>query len=871
MALQAEPIRYDHAAIEQRWQTVWEKHGAFSVGSDPSKKNYYVLEMFPYPSGRIHMGHVRNYSIGDVLARFLKMRGFNVLHPMGWDSFGLPAENAAIAHGSHPAKWTYENIKSMKKQLKRMGLSYDWSREVATCSPDYYRWNQWMFLKLLEKGLAYRKRSTVNFCPQCATVLANEQVEDGLCWRCSSRVEMKELEQWFLKITAYANELLDYTYKLPGWPEKVLLMQRNWIGRSVGADVAFRLDGSDEVINIFTTRPDTLYGVTFMSLAAAHPLLDKITAKDSRSAVASFAARVSAEVNNRGSREADVKKEGVFTGAWCINPLNEARVPVYAANFVLMGYGTGAVMAVPAHDQRDFEFSKEYGIPIKVVINPPGLTLDPLTMKEAYAGEGVMADSDRFTGMENLEALPLIVKLLEAKGAGRPTTNYKLRDWGISRQRYWGCPIPIIHCASCGVQPVPYQQLPVVLPDDVKLTGTGLSPLAESSEFVDVKCPECGSPARRETDTMDTFVDSSWYFLRYASPHSSSAPFDKKEAMRWMPVDQYIGGIEHAVLHLLYARFFTKALRDLGLHDVDEPFANLLTQGMVRKQTLKCPEHGFIYPEEAVNGACVHCGKTLETGAIEKMSKSRKNVIDPDRIIERYGADTTRLFSLFAAPPEKDLDWSEDGVEGAYRFLGRVWRLIVENIGVLNSCKPFDPASGLPGSEDALKLHQITHRTIRKVTQDIGERFHFNTAISSIMELVNELYQLKHLQEAPAHEHYKETIEVYKEAVESVVILLSPFAPHISEELWSMIGKDVPLYKSGWPEASTEALVTAEVSLVVQINGKVRSKVVAPVNASAEAIKELVMNDAKSVEWIAGKEIRKFVYVPNKIINLVVG
>lgn len=870
MALQGEPIRYNHAAIEQRWQSVWEKDGAFSVGEDPSKKKYYVLEMFPYPSGRIHMGHVRNYSIGDVLARFLRMRGFGVLHPMGWDSFGLPAENAAIGHGSHPAKWTHENIANMKKQLKRMGFSYDWSREIATCSPEYYRWNQWMFLKFLEKGLAYRKRSTVNFCPQCATVLANEQVEDGLCWRCSSAVEMKELEQWFLRITAYADELLDYTYKLPGWPEKVLLMQRNWIGKSFGADVAFRVDGSDEVINIFTTRPDTLYGVTFMSLAAAHPLLDRITASDARAEVASFVARakVLGETNSKGgaAREAvDVKKEGVFTGAWCINPLTGERIPVYAANFVLMGYGTGAVMAVPAHDQRDFEFAREYGIPLKVVINPSGKTLDPAAMKEAYTEEGVMAASGGFTGMNNVVATPLIVKLLEEKGAGRPATNYKLRDWGISRQRYWGCPIPIIYCASCGVVPVPYEELPVVLPENVKLTGTGLSPLAESSEFVNVKCPRCGSAARRETDTFDTFVDSSWYFLRYASPHSTSAPFDKKEAMRWMPVDQYIGGIEHAVLHLLYARFFTKATRDLGLHEADEPFTNLLTQGMVRKLTLKCPEHGFIYPEEASNGVCVHCGKTAQAGAVEKMSKSRKNVIDPDRIIERCGADTTRLFSLFAAPPEKDLDWSEDGVEGAYRFLGRVWRLVNENIGVLKSYKAFDPASGLPIGDEALKLHQFTHRTIRKVTKDVSERFHFNTAISSIMELVNELYQFEDKGSG------KEASAVFKEAVETVVILLSPFAPHISEELWSTLGKDVPLYRSSWPEASSAALVIAEVFLVVQINGKVRSKVAAPVNASAEAIKELVMNDAKSVEWIAGKEIKKFVYVPNKIINLVVG
>ncbi|MDO8427556.1 MAG: leucine--tRNA ligase, partial [Deltaproteobacteria bacterium] len=682
--------RYDHSSIEARWQSVWDKERAFATGKDKAKEKYYVLEMFPYPSGKIHMGHVRNYSIGDVLARFLMMKGKNVLHPMGWDSFGLPAENAAIQHNIHPARWTCENIGNMKKQLKRMGFSYDWDREVATCKPEYYKWNQWLFLKLLEKGLAYKKRSSVNWCPGCLTVLANEQVEEGHCWRCDSAVEVKELEQWFLKITAYAEELLDYTYKMDGWPERVLIMQRNWIGKSTGAEVLFKVDGTEEAIKIFTTRPDTLYGVTFMSLAAGHPAIAKITAPERREEVEKFSAKAKSEAKARGLEEID--KEGVFTGAYCINPLTNKKVPVYVANFVLMEYGTGAVMAVPAHDQRDFEFAKAYKIPVQVVINPPGKTLDPSQMKEAYVDEGIMAGSGPFDGLMNTAAMDAIIDLLEEKGAGKRSINYKLRDWGISRQRYWGCPIPVIYCEKCGTAPVPYEELPVILPENVKLTGKGLSPLAGADEFVSVSCPKCKAKARRETDTMDTFVDSSWYFLRYISPKEDKLPFKKDEAAYWMPVDQYIGGIEHAVMHLLYARFFTKALRDLSLHGFDEPFRNLLTQGMVCKEILRCPEHGYLYPEEVKDGKCALCGKIVEVGAVEKMSKSKKNVVDPDRIIEEYGADTTRLFSLFAAPPEKDLDWSEDGVEGSYRFLGRVWRLITENLDALNNTAPYDAA-----------------------------------------------------------------------------------------------------------------------------------------------------------------------------------
>ncbi|OGQ57950.1 MAG: leucine--tRNA ligase [Deltaproteobacteria bacterium RIFCSPLOWO2_02_FULL_53_8] len=881
--------RYNHKKIEERWQQTWEEGGAFTTRPDAKGEKYYCLEMFPYPSGKIHMGHVRNYSIGDVIARFLTMRGRNVLHPMGWDSFGLPAENAAIQNGTHPAAWTHANIANMKAQLKRMGLSYDWSREVATCKQDYYRWNQWIFLKLFEKGLAYKRRSTVNWCPDCVTVLANEQVEDGLCWRCSSNVETKELEQWFLKITAYAEELLQFTDKLPGWPERVLTMQRNWIGKSVGAEVTFKVDGRGDAIRIFTTRPDTIYGVTFMSLAATHPILAKITTTDRRAEVEAFTNRVRGEAKT--TREIDtMKKEGVFTGAYCINPLTGDKVPVYAANFVLMEYGTGAVMAVPGHDQRDFEFAKAYGLPVKVVIIPPqpplfqsggdkggDAALDAASMTEAYVDDGVMVNSDKFTGMTNTEAKAAIITLLEERGAGTKTVNFKLRDWGISRQRYWGCPIPIIYCNDCGPVAAP---LPVVLPEDIKLTGKGLSPLATSQEFTHVDCPKCGKPGRREVDTMDTFVDSSWYFLRYCSPNSDTTPYETKDAHYWMPVDQYIGGIEHAVMHLLYARFFTKALRDLGLHTFDEPFKNLLTQGMVCKETRRCPEHGFIYPEDVKDGKCGICGAQTPTGPVEKMSKSKKNVIDPDGIINAYGADTTRLFSLFAAPPEKDLDWSEDGVEGAYRFLNRVWRLVMVNIDELKKVKAFSSTSGVALEGAQLELHRLTHKTIKKVTQDIEERFHFNTAISAIMELVNEIYKVEgwQLVEKPPDSgkiaialNNISLIKVIREAVEAVVLLLSPFAPHISEELWQRLGNTTPVYKTSWPLADAAALVNNEALVVIQINGKLRSKITVPVGATEEAVKEAVMNDAKVIEWTSGKTLLKFVYVPNKIVNMVVG
>lgn len=869
MAAGEDRDRYDHKAVEERWQSAWRTDSAFAAGKKAAggKEKYYVLEMFPYPSGNIHMGHVRNYSIGDVVARYFMMAGKDVLHPMGWDSFGLPAENAAIQHGIHPAKWTYENIENMKGQLQRLGLSYDWTREVATCAPDYYRWNQWIFLKLLEKGLAYKKRSPVNWCPECSTVLANEQVDDGLCWRCDSVVETRELDQWFFKTTAYAEELLEHTEKLPGWPERVLVMQRNWIGKSIGAEVDFYVEGSDEPIKVFTTRPDTLYGVTFMSLAPEHPLVEKLTTEDRRSEVRAFVDRVIRERAQAGPEEAE--KEGCFIGAYCVNPLTGGKVPVYAANFVLMGYGTGAVMAVPAHDQRDFEFAGKFGLPVKVVINPPGEDLDPEGMEAAYVDPGVMTSSGDFDGLKSTDAVPAIVDLLEKMGVGKRAVNYKLRDWGISRQRYWGCPIPVVYCDACGTVPVPYDDLPVVLPEDVKFSVGGLSPLASSKGFVEASCPVCGLPARRETDTMDTFVDSSWYFLRYISPWDDTQPFDKDGAAYWMPVDQYIGGIEHAVMHLLYARFLTKALRDIGLHTLDEPFKNLLTQGMVCKETQKCPTHGFLLPAEAKGGRCAKCGMAIEVGAVEKMSKSKKNIVDPDKLIEKYGADTTRLFSLFAAPPEKDLDFSVEGVEGSFRFLGRVWRLVVENADLLSGSTGYTPSADGELSGFFKEVHQTAHRTIKKVTEDIEKRFHFNTAISSIMELVNLLYQFRTRGAGSMEDPLAP--KVFREAVESVVLLLSPFAPHISEELWERLGGKEPVFRTQWPSYSEGSLVTEEVTIVVQVNGKVRSRLSAPADATKEEVESIAMKDEKVSEWIKGKTVRKAVYVPNRLLNMVVG
>jgi leucyl-tRNA synthetase len=819
---------YEPHDIEEKWQSVWEKNKPFKVNEAGGNKKYYLLEMFPYPSGKIHMGHVRNYSIGDVIARYKRMRGYNVLHPMGWDAFGMPAENAAIERGVHPAAWTYENIAYMRKQLKRLGFSYDWDREIATCDVDYYKWEQWMFLKMFEKGLVYRKNSPVNYCTKCQTVLANEQVEGGACWRCGEAVVQKELTQWFFAITKYADELYEYCDKLPGWPEKVLHMQKNWIGKSHGAEVDFKLeDGTD--MTVFTTRPDTLYGVTFMVLAPEHPLSLKLArGTPQEKEVSSFIEKV--KVQDRSFRsEISTEKEGVFTGRYAINPLNGGKIPVYIGNFVLMEYGTGAIMAVPAHDQRDFEFAKQYGLPVIITILPEGKTLDPETMTEAYVDDGVMVNSEHFNGRNNREAIPVIIDYLEQKGFGKRTVNYRLKDWGISRQRYWGAPIPVIYCDRCGVVPVPYSDLPVLLPLNLEVTMIGRSPLAEYPEFYRTTCPSCKGEARRETDTMDTFVESSWYFLKYACADYKEGPLDRKRVDYWMPVDQYIGGVEHAVLHLLYSRFFNRVLNGLGLVEAREPFENLLTQGMV-----------------------------IKDGA--KMSKSKGNVVDPDYLIEKYGADTARLFCLFASPPEKDLDWSDQGVEGSARFLQRVWRLVAERIEQLSSIEPAYESRG-----DDRDLKEITHRihkTIKKVTDDV-ERFHLNTAIASIMELVNAIYRYIEKERAGREEQ-----RLLKGAIETVLALLFPFVPHITSELQEMIGRSDPA-DNAWPAYKESFVQEDQATIAVQINGKLRDTCSVERDLNDAALKEIVLSLEKVKKHIEGREIRKTIVVPNKLVNIV--
>lgn len=820
--------RYDFKNVEERWQRSWQENKTFKVDEDVSKPKYYCLEMFPYPSGRIHMGHVRNYAIGDVVSRYKRMRGFNVLHPMGWDSFGLPAENAAIKNNIHPSKWTLENIAFMRdKQLKRLGLSYDWDREMATCLEDYYRWNQWFFIKMYERGLAYKKLSFVNWCPSCNTVLANEQVEDGLCWRCSAVVTHKELEQWFYKITAYAEELLSYCDKLPGWPERVLTMQRNWIGRSSGMEVDFIIEETGEKLPIFTTRQDTLFGVTFMSIAPEHPMLESlIKGRSQADGIRAFCQRVMSEDKASRTDEKQVK-EGVFTGAYAINPLNSEKVPIWVGNFVLMEYGTGAIMSVPAHDQRDFEFAKKYGLLIRIVIQNPENELDAETMQHAYTEDGTMANSDIFNGLANVEAKERIADHVESKKLGKRTVNWRLRDWGISRQRYWGTPIPIIYCDTCGIVPVPEDQLPVKLPMDVEFKGKGLSPLVESKSFQETACPKCGGAARRETDTMDTFVDSSWYFLRYCSPKETKSPFDKKAAGYWMSVDQYIGGIEHAVLHLLYARFFTKVIRDLGLFDGDEPFTNLLTQGMV-----------------------------IKDGA--KMSKSKGNVVDPDIILTKYGADTARLFSLFAAPPERDLEWNEQGVEGAYRFLHRVWSIVYKYCEIARHVTP----AGHEARGD--RLYRKTHLTIKKVTEDIERGFHFNTAIAALMELVNEMYDYTSAGVA------SDKLPVVRTAIDAIVPLIAPFAPHFAEEVREALGGKGTVANATWPEHDPGAILATEIVVVVQVNGKVRSKLVFPVGTPDKDIEAAALADPKIREFTSNKTPKKVIVVQGKLVNVVV-
>ena len=857
-------MKYDPIAIEEKWQKKWEEEKAFKVTEDPQKKKYYLLEMFPYPSGKIHIGHVRNYTIGDVVARYKRMKGFNVLHPIGWDAFGMPAENAAIEHKIHPSKWTHENIEHMKKQLKRMGFSYDWGRELATCEPEYYRWEQLFFIWMVEKGLAYKKRSSVNFCKKCDTVLANEQVEGGLCWRCGTEVTEKTLDQWFFKITAYTEELLEYCDKLPGWPERVMTMQKNWIGKSYGCLVDFPMAEGDGVIQVFTTRQDTLFGATFMLVAAEHPLVTELAkGKPCEKDVRAFVEKVKKQDKLMRTSEY-YEKEGLFLDSYCLNPLTGYKMPIYAANFVLADYGTGCVMAVPTHDQRDFEFAKKFNLELIVVISPKDRTLDAATMTEAYVDEGVLVNSGPFNGMENTKVLEGIADYLEAEGKGRRTIQYRLRDWGISRQRYWGAPIPMIDCAKCGIVPVPEKDLPVLLPENVVFSPDGGSPLAALPDFVNTACPKCGGPAMRETDTMDTFVESSWYFDRYCSPNHDVKPgLDRKALDYWMPVDQYIGGIEHAILHLLYARFYTKVLRDFGVIGVDEPFTNLLTQGMVCKETTKCPEHGYLFPDQAKEGRCAICGKDVIIGKTEKMSKSLKNVIDPDFLVKTYGADTARIFCLFASPPEKDLEWSEQGVEGSFRFLSRLWRIFDDYYEDIQTVSPAAGTLELAG--DLKALRRKTHQTIRKVSQDIEDRFHFNTAISAVMELINVLYGVKH----PAKDD-KTALSVVREALETAILLLAPIVPHITEELWQLLGKDRAAVDMPWPDYDPACATEEEMTVVIQINGKLRSRMTVPVDCGAEKIKADALADEKIASLIGGNKVLKVIYVPKKLVNLVV-
>ncbi|MFQ5451597.1 MAG: leucine--tRNA ligase [Nitrospinaceae bacterium] len=829
---------YDFNSIETKWQEYWEQNQSFKVERDPARKKFYLLEMFPYPSGRIHMGHVRNYAIGDALARFKRMRGFNVLHPLGWDAFGMPAENAAILNRTHPAQWTIENIRTMRRQIKRLGFSYDWNREIATCRPEYYRWNQWCFLKFMEKGLVYRKDAMVNWCEPCQTVLANEQVIDGRCWRCDGEVRQKQQEGWFLKITAYADRLLEGCQHLTGgWPEQVLTMQTHWIGKSQGAEVDFPVQGKEEVIKIFTTRPDTLYGATFMVLSPEHPLTVRLSrGTPQENAVDAFIAKVGQQDKIRRTSETG-EKDGVFTGAYAINPLTQEPIPIWSANFVLMEYGTGAIMSVPAHDQRDLDFARKYHLPVRVVIQPPGEAEPPdeTTMTQAYTAEGRMVHSGPFDGSVGKEGIRKVCEYLEAHRLGKATVNYKLRDWGVSRQRYWGTPIPIVHCDDCGIVPVPYDRLPVVLPLDVQLGEGGRSPLQTLPEFIHTPCPECGRAARRETDTLDTFVCSSWYFDRFTSPRNETEPFAREDVDYWMPVDQYVGGIEHAILHLLYSRFFHLVFRDLGLIQPPEPFSHLLTQGMV-----------------------------IKDGA--KMSKSKGNVVDPDEIIRTYGADTARLFILFAAPPVKDLEWSDQGVEGCSRFLKRVWRIFQEFAGEI-PCGGAAPDAAL--AKELQDLRRKTHITIRRVTEDLETRLQFNTAIAAIMELVNHLYLFRDWWGSPTG-HKAPEKAVVGEAIETLVILLAPFAPHIAEEMWSRLGHAQSIAQAPWPAHEEALLQTGEMLIVVQVNGKVRQKITVDTHIPEEDLKARSLEDPKIKEWTRDKEVRKVIVVPRKLVNIVV-
>ncbi|WP_416674442.1 leucine--tRNA ligase [Egbenema bharatensis] len=861
--------RYNPAEIEEKWQQTWVEQGVDLTPDDTSKPKFYALSMFPYPSGSLHMGHVRNYTITDVIARVRRMQGFRVLHPMGWDAFGLPAENAAIDRGVHPAKWTYQNIDQMRGQLKRLGLSYDWEREVATCSPDYYHWTQWIFLEFFKAGLAYQREAAVNWDPIDQTVLANEQVDsEGRSWRSGAKVERRLLRQWFLKITDYAEQLLNDLNQLDGWPERVKVMQENWIGKSTGAEVVFKTETGDEIM-VFTTRPDTLWGATFMVLSPEHPLVEKLTTKQQSKKVKDYQAAASEKSEIDRTAE-DREKTGVWTGSYAINPVNDAKIPIWIADYVLMGYGTGAIMAVPAHDQRDFEFARTFDLPIQVVVQPADQTLDGDTMTEAFPNDGVMVNSGPLDGIAagkgTGQSVAAAIDWLEAQGHGKRMVNYRLRDWLISRQRYWGVPIPVIHCPNCGIVPVPESDLPVCLPEEIELSGRGPSPLAKLDSWVNVDCPACGTPAKRETDTMDTFIDSSWYFLRFTDARNPKQVFDPAKANDWMPVDQYVGGVEHAILHLLYSRFFVKVLRDRGWLNFDEPFSRLLTQGMVQGLTYMNPNKGGKdkwIPSHLVTDP--NDPRDPETGEpLERiyatMSKSKGNGVTPEEVISKYGVDTARMFILFKAPPEKDLEWDDADVEGQFRFLNRVWRLVTEfsdSQAAQSSAKAKVAQAKLSKPEKVLRY--AIHDAIQQITEDIEGDYQFNTAVSELMKLSNALT------DAPCKDS-----PVYAEGIETLLKLLAPFAPHLSEELWHSLGHADSVHQQPWCLADPEALVVDEISLVIQIMGKTRGTIQVPAQSSRQELEQYARESDLAQRYIAGKAIKKVIVVPGKLVNFVI-
>lgn len=855
--------RYTPAEIEGKWQQVWAEQHLDRAEDDADKPKFYALSMFPYPSGNLHMGHVRNYTITDVIARVRRMQGYRVLHPMGWDAFGLPAENAAIDRGVHPAKWTYQNIDTMKGQLKRLGLSYDWDREVATCAPDYYKWTQWIFIEFLKAGLAYRKEAAVNWDPVDQTVVANEQVDaDGRSWRSGALVEKRMLSQWFLKITDYAEQLLADLDTLEGWPERVKLMQANWIGKSTGAEVNFKTEAGEN-LTVFTTRPDTLWGATFMVLSPEHPMVETLTTAEQKAAVEAYQKEASSKSEVDRMME-DREKTGVWTGSYAINPVNNEKIPVWIADYVLMGYGTGAIMAVPAHDQRDFEFARKFGLAVKVVVQPEGEALDGDTMPEAWPGDGVMVHSGPLDGVPAGkgagQSVEKAIAHLEAHNLGQGTATFRLRDWLISRQRYWGVPIPVVHCPSCGIVPVPESDLPIVLPDNVEFSGRGGSPLAKLEEWVNVPCPSCGTPAKRETDTMDTFIDSSWYYLRYTDARNENQVFDPKKANDWMPVDQYVGGIEHAILHLLYSRFFTKFLRDRGLLKFDEPFQRLLTQGMVQGLTYRNPNRGGKdqwIPSDRVtdpnNPTDPETGEPLER-LYATMSKSKGNGVAPEDVIAKYGVDTARMFILFKAPPEKDLEWDDADVEGQSRFLNRVWRLVMDYVS-----NPPTVTASAELTKAEKDLRRAVHIAIKEITEDIEGDYQLNTAVSELMKLNNALADAD-CKASP----------VYREGIETLLKLLAPFAPHIAEELWHLIGRAGSVHQQPFPQADPAALVVDEITLVIQIMGKTRGSIQVPAQATKDDLERFARDSDIAQKYIAGKDVKKVIVVPGKLVNFVV-